>query len=345
MDVLLEQGVKDVLVVAIGGGGDVASAAMLALALRRLGMKSTVATIVWERFVYDPLPGPVRMNEMVNLSKVFEHSAVVGESSYAVRGGRKVLFQAANASIALGEPVGVIDLWEGAEGMRKGIDELMSWWGAEAVVGVDVGGDVLAEGHEEDLWSPLADFVGLAALSQVKSSFLAVHSLGSDGELSQRYLLERISKVASAGGLLGGRVMNANDAASLRKILEHVRSEASRISLLAFEGFYGEVPMRMGSRSAEVSPLSIVTFVLDPRSVISAGTSAELLRSTTSLEEARTKLNEAGIYTELDLEEDLWREYGPLAQGIDGERLLEVRSRGRLAVSMRKRKNALQGGG
>jgi hypothetical protein len=63
---------KHVLFAALGGGGDVASAAMLALAARRLGLRSHVASVVWERLPIDPVPGPVRFSEVVNAKRVGE---------------------------------------------------------------------------------------------------------------------------------------------------------------------------------------------------------------------------------------------------------------------------------
>lgn len=294
------------LFVALGGGGDVASAAMLALAARRLGIKSHVASIIWERLPIDPIPGPVRLNEVVGAMRIGERALMVTKDSRALRGGRTIAFQAANVSKVLGEPIGIVDVASGCVGVRKGLEELSAYLGCDAIVGVDVGGDVLASGFEEELWSPLADFIGLAALKDF-NGVLAVHSPGSDGELSPEYVLRRIALAAERGGYLGARGVTLEDLENLERILEHAESEASRATLLAARGVYGEVEIRRGSRTVHVTPLSMITFFL--KSSVAAELNSLILEllSTTSIEEARRRLNEKRVYTELDLEEDAYK--------------------------------------
>lgn len=294
------------LFVALGGGGDVASAAMLALAARRLGIKSYVASIIWERFPIDPIPGPVRLDEVVNAMKIGDKAIMVTKDSRALRGGRTIAFQAANTSKVLGEPIGVVDVASGCVGVRKGLEELSTYLGCDVIVGVDVGGDVLASGFEEELWSPLADFIGLAALKDVEG-VLAVHSPGSDGELNQEYVLKRVALVTEHGGYLGARGVTLEDIENLEKILEHVESEASRVTLLAAKGAYGKVEIRRGSRTVHVTPLNMITFFLKSSVVAGLNPLISELSNTTSIEEARRKLNEKKIYTELDLEEDVYK--------------------------------------
>jgi hypothetical protein len=81
----------------------------------------------------------------------------------------------------------------------RALREIASVEGVDCIIGVDVGGDSLASGSEEELWSPLADWVELAAVARL-SGVLAAHSPGSDGELSQSYVISRIDKVAARGG-------------------------------------------------------------------------------------------------------------------------------------------------
>jgi len=316
---------KCVLFAALGGGGDVASAAMLALAARRLGLKSYVASVVWERFPIDPIPGPVRVCEIVNAKRVGERALMVTEESRAVRGGRTIAFQAANASRALGEPVWALDVASGPVGVRRGLEELSAELGYDVVVGVDVGGDVLATGFEEELWSPLADFIGLAALKELKG-ILAVHSPGSDGELRQENVLRRIALAAERGGYLGARGATPEDVESLERILEHVESEASRATVLAARGAYGLVEIRRGSRTVFVTPLNTITFFLSSEVVAQLNPLIAEIASAASIEEARRKLNERGVYTELDLEEDTY-ELVKSGREVSGEALKELKRR------------------
>lgn len=126
---------------------------------------------------------------------------------------------------------------------------------------------------------------------------------------------------------MGGRFMSKEDAEVLEKVLEHVESEASRVSLLAYKGLRGRLSMRMGSRAVDVTLLSTATFFLDARTVASTIGPLGGLAQARSLEEARRALNDLGIYTELDLEEDLAR-LGVDPARLSGDTLTEVRRRG-----------------
>ena len=325
MEYILRNKFRRILIVALGGGGDVATAAMLALALRRLGVESRVVSVAWERYVVDPIPGPIRLEDIRGGRFVGKYSMLVNSGSRAVRGGRETVFQAVKVSKILGEEIGVVDLFRGVLGVREGVKELMNFFDADLVIGVDVGGDILATGYEEDLWSPLADFIGLASLRDL-GGLLAVHSLGGDGELSQEYLLKRISLIAERKGFLGARGMTYEDYEVLKEILGIVESEASRTSLIAFEGFHGELGMREGSRRSIINIINTLTFFLDPKIVASLNPFINDLSKTTSIYEAREILNRHGVFTELDLEENIY-ELLRNNQIITGETLLMIKRR------------------
>ncbi|MEM4470184.1 MAG: DUF1152 domain-containing protein [Desulfurococcaceae archaeon] len=325
MDCILRPGMR-VLLVAIGGGGDVASTAVLKRSLKDINVDCILASIAWERYVYDPLPGPVRLSEIRNYVDSGEYYVAITGESYAIRGEKKLVFQAAKVARLLGEKMYIIDLYGGVEGYTRALEEITLKDGLDLVIGVDVGGDSLATGCEEDLWSPLADWMGLAALSRVRG-ILAVHSPGSDGELDQEYLLERIDNYARKGGLLAVRSMCARDAKFLEEVLKDINSEASAIPLMAYRGVRGDVELRKGSRRVKVTLLNTFTFFLDAFMVVNSIEPVKGLRYTKSLEEAVKLVNSYGIYTELNLEEDLAK-LGVKPEEITGGLLIEVRKRG-----------------
>lgn len=327
MEFLAGRGARRVLVLGMGGGGDVTSAAMLAYAMRRSGLWVSLASIAWERYVHDPCPGPIRLSEVVNAVWRGDHAILINERSKAIRGGREVLFEAVRVSKALNEPIYVIDIAGGFHGYRRGLNEVLDATGADVVIGVDVGGDVLALGHEEDLWSPLADWLGLAVVSETRDGLIAVHSPGSDGELGQEYVLSRVDRLAARGGLVGVRCMSREDAELLDTLRTHVKSEASIIALLAFRGLRGEVAIRGGSRTVKVNFLSTLTFFLEAAVVAEEAKPLAQLKRTSSIEEANDVLNAFGIYTELDLERDL-AAMGVEPGRVDGKLLLRVREHG-----------------
>ena len=291
---------------AIGGGGDVATAAMLSLALRRHGFKSYVGSVVWERYVVDPTPGPIRFDDVLGGKYIGNYSILVDGRVKAVKGGREVVFQAVNTAKVLKEPVAIVDISKGVYGVWKGLEEVLSYFGCDSVLSVDVGGDVLATGFEDELWSPLADFIGLTATTKVKG-VIAVHSPGSDGELSQEYVLSRISLIARHNGYLGIRAVDHEDIKNLEMLLELVESEASRVTLLAYRGDYGFIELRGGSRRTYITPLNLLTFLLKSEKVYELNPVAKTLEDTKDVDEARKKLNSLGITTELDLEEEIYK--------------------------------------
>ncbi len=320
---------KKVLFLGIGGGGDVVTAAILALSFERCGGEAVIGSIVWERFVHDPMPGPIDFAEIRNVEKLDTGLALVDRDSYAVRGDRIVIPQAARVARALGRKVLVVDVRHGATGMARSLERALDILSLDVVVGVDVGGDVVAKGFEEDLWSPLADAIGLAALARLgdERAILALASPGADGELPQHYVLKRISEIAARGGLLGDYVLSSEDCAYLEKVLSEARSEASSIPLRAARGVWGYTPIRNGTRMVLVSPINAVVFFLKPSSCL-VDSVARLVYESTGIEEANRLLNAAGIYTELNLERDIAE---LVARGVDlsSVNLLELRERRR----------------
>ena len=330
-------GCARVLFVAVGGGGDAVTAAMLALAARREGLESFTASIVWERFSVDPVPGPIPLEELRGAERVGEFSAAVNGDTVAVRRGRRIAIQAANVARALNEKVYVVDAYRGARGIAQGLRELVELLGVDAVVGVDVGGDVVALGYEEELWSPLADSMGLAAVATTPAEgiekVLAIHSPGADGELPPEYVLRRVASIAAIGGLRGARGITLQDIGVLERILRYAHSEASRVQLEAFRGGFGEALIRGGSRRVRLSPLQTITFFLDALKALALAPLAQLVIGTDSVFDARRVLNSVGVYTELDLEEDVYRFVEEHGREPTPREVLEMRRAGRLRLT------------
>lgn len=319
---------RSYLVIGVGGGGDVVSAAILAHILRRMGLNIVVGSIVWERFTIDPTPGPIPLDSIIDCREISRYACMVNPSTYALRRGKRIVFQAVNVSRALGEEIAVVDVSGGVDSYWRGVMTILDYYGLDGVIGVDVGGDILAYGLEEELWSPLADALGLAVLNRFDESYLIVHSLGSDGELPLEYLLKRLSTIISKKGLVGIIGLTLNEKSLLEKILYYAYTEASKIQLLALQGYYGEYSIRRGSRKVMVNPYSLVSFILKPHIVYSESLIARVVDKTNSILEAKEKLNKLGVYTEYDLEEDLLKE-NIEPEYLSGDDILRIREYGR----------------
>ena len=66
LETLLKRGAH-ALVIGVGGGGDVVGALATARFLEFCGLHFTLGGLPWERFVYDPLPGPRQLLEVRNV--------------------------------------------------------------------------------------------------------------------------------------------------------------------------------------------------------------------------------------------------------------------------------------
>ncbi len=329
---------RRVIVFAIGGGGDVASAALNAAWLEARGVDAVLAAIPWERLSVDGCPGPLHPGEIIGASPVGA-AWEARPGCVALRSCNLRVFapQVCRVASILGRSVYLVDAWRGAAGVAEALADIASLTGAEAVLAVDVGGDVLAEGLEESLWSPLADSIGLAASASTGlPAVVAVHSPGADGELPLGYILERLGDVAAAGGLRGARMVTGRELLLLEELLRGgLVTEAGLAQLLAARGARGVFSLRGGTRRVDLTVLQALVFYLDARVLHRLSPLSRRVEGTRSLEEARRRLNEACVYTELDLEEDLWHDI--LAAGRADPAAVRARGRRRLLASCLER--------
>ena len=298
-----------VLVVSTGGGGDAGSAAAYAEIMARRGARVAVAALPWERYVRDPCPGPIPLTAVQGAEPLGPGLArVLPGRCLATRCGR-VLEPAACAAarVLRGTPVYLLEGWLGPLGLAAALEEAASLHGCEALLVFDVGGDVLACGCEEGLWSPLGDSLGLAAARHTSlwgDTVVAVHSPGADGELSWDEVLAYAALAASMDGYRWLRGIASRERHVFEEILSTVYTEAGTIALEALRGAYGEKPIRGGTRRLRVDLCKAATLFLDAPAVYSWAAARHIERAS-SLEEARRMLNSLGVYTELDLEEDI----------------------------------------
>jgi hypothetical protein len=181
------------------------------------------------------------------------------------------------------------------------------------LVGIDVGGDSLAEGHEPGLRSPLADSIMLAAFAELEKrdrrTLWGVFGYGSDGELSVDEIEFALSRIAAAGGLLGGWSLTPQIAAELERIIQTVPTEASAIPLRCLRGGWGEQKIRGGERSVRLTPLTALTFFVSTRVIFETlSRPARAVQRSCSLAEANQALHALGIKTELDLESERYHQ-------------------------------------
>ncbi len=327
---------RRVLVFGAGGGGDVVGALYMYLKVRKMGGKPVLGAVVWERFSVDPYPGPIPLESMIDVEPIGDSAALVTGSSYAVRFGREIRPQLIRAAGLIGERALFIDVSRGADGVRRALETARELLGVEVSIAVDVGGDILALGCEESLWSPLADSVSLAGLHSAAGldKAVAVHGPGSDGELPTELVLAYVADVAGRHGLIGIYGIEADEVDVLQRAVNEIVTEASLIPLLAFKGERGPRRMREGSRSVNLSPVLATTYLLDVDAVYERSPLAKLVDGTKGISQARQALNSRCVYTELDLEYDLFQ-----LRGATSERPINVTDIRREGISRLVRSN------
>jgi len=298
------------LVIGVGGGGDVVGAFVAARFLEFCGLEFLLGGLSWERSVYDPIPGPRKLSETRNVRALHPFAWMANAETQTVTG---VYYAESRMAAALGREILLLDINGGVTGVVNGIETAMRELQADLLVGIDVGGDSLAEGHEPGLRSPLADSIMLAAFAELEKrdrrTVWGVFGYGSDGELSVDEIEFALSRVGAAGGLLGGWSLTPQIAAELERIIQTVPTEASAIPLRCLNGGWGEQKIRGGERSVRLTPLTALTFFVSTTVVFETlSRPAQAVQRSGSLAEANQALHTLGIKTELDLESERYHQ-------------------------------------
>jgi hypothetical protein len=296
------------LVIGMGGGGDVVGALATAEYARIYdGAQPIVGGVTWERRPIDPVPGPRAAAEIVDADQLAPGVLLAGPQT-RVR-DRDVYFAESRMAQVLGEPTLLVDINDGPETVADGLAGAADKLDRDLIVFVDVGGDLLAQGDEPGLRSPLCDALMLAAAARLAASgtpvLAAIFGVGCDAELTPDEVLARLSEVAAAGGFGGARGLTDRVAQRLEQTMELVPTEASAQAVRAYRGASGVATIRGGTRTLELSPLAALTFYLDVEVTMRAtGRLAAALADAANLREANAALNALGVRTELDLESE-----------------------------------------
>ncbi len=294
------------LVLGVGGGGDIVGALATARFLEFCGLSFYLGGLPWERSLYDPFPGPRPLKDLRHVKVLHPHAWLVSRHTQTHDG---ILFTESEMARIYGWEILHIDLWGGVHGATAGIEAAAKALKADLVVGVDVGGDSLAQGGEAGLRSPLADSIMLAALAQLENrgygTLWGVFGYGSDGELTPQEIEAALAVVAQKGGFLGAWGLTPQVVEEMERVTQRVPTEASAIPLKCAKGARGTKYIRQGQRQVTLTPLTVLTFYLCPLVVFTAlSKPAQALAHSLSLEEANEALHALGMKTELDLERE-----------------------------------------
>lgn len=280
------------IAIAAGGGGDAVTAAVLARKLPDLDV-AAIMSFSWDRLMIDPVPGPRRAADFEGL---IDHGGVHELTPAAsLRTGGESTLPRLTRNIDL--PILLIDIGAGVTGLAGQIVKAAAVFGADEVVVVDVGGDIIAAGHEPGLRSPLADSAVLAAaVASGLPSHILVAGVGLDGELSTGEANRRLARFEAREVA----VLTPSDVVAFAPVWGWHPSEANGLLASAANGWRGSVETQRDS-VVRIDDLSTHVYR------VSAGPVAEdslaaLLLTTNTLTDIEDLLRDRRGYSDVDIE-------------------------------------------
>ncbi|WP_194838535.1 DUF1152 domain-containing protein [Nocardia sp. XZ_19_369] len=284
------------IAIAAGGGGDVVAASVLAQRLRHRFDVVAIMSYSWDRLIVDPTPGPRGLGDFDGLTSHHELVAQVTVSTVLRGPGRSTLPPLAHY---VGCPLLLMDPVGGVAGLAAQFGAASRVFGAQTLLVVDVGGDILAEGTEAGLRSPLADSMSLAAA--VRSGLglhLLVAGLGLDGELTPPELTSLLQR----HGATEVAELGAADVTRFAEVWNWHPSEASGLLCVAADGWRGRVETQRDAL-IDITDDATIVYEVDAYGVAANSLAANLI-ATTSLADAEQRVRTRRGYSDIDIERD-----------------------------------------
>ncbi|MFJ9522491.1 DUF1152 domain-containing protein [Kitasatospora sp. NPDC101801] len=307
------------LLIAAGGGGDAIATSLVHAALYGAGTPALVLTYAWERLVVDPVPGPRRPAD-------FTGTVAAGPGVHLVTPGTAPRPPAGSLlprlAGELGPELGLLDPYEGAEGLARQIRAAARYCGADRVDVVDVGGDVVADGTEPTLRSPLGDALALAGCAAAGlPATVYVAGPGLDSEVPEALLLPRLGTAAFA--------LTDRHTAVVDGVFDWHPSEASALLVAAARGVRGVCGTRDAPQPVLLGPASAGVHRLPLARALELNPLARALAGSTDLAQAEAACAAVCGFSEIARERDRARALPPepsavrAAGGDPGERFAD----------------------
>ncbi|MEV6803337.1 DUF1152 domain-containing protein [Streptomyces sp. NPDC051132] len=282
------------LIVAAGGGGDAVAAVMLHAALYGDGDPVVIFTYAWDRLPIDPVPGPRGPGNFSGLEPVTRSVWSVPATARPVAPAGSTLPRLA---AELRHTFALLDPHHGAEGITRQLEELVEHLSPRSVDLLDVGGDILAEGDEPTLRSPLADALTLAACCQVNAPIrLLVAGPGLDGEIPADELRPLLGPLV--------HTFTARDVEVIGEVLEWHPSEATAMLAATARGVRGVCEVRDAGLPVPLTDEGPTVHEVDLDEAVGRNRLARALMTTAALDEAEAYSREICGFSEIDYERD-----------------------------------------
>ena len=280
------------LIVAAGGGGDAVAAAMLDAALYGGESPAVVLTYAWDRLLIDPVPGPRGPANFTGLRPLTRSVQTVPADATPIAPAGSTLPRLATE---LPQTFALIDPHHGAEGIVRQLEELIQHLEPDSVDLLDVGGDILAQGDEPTLRSPLADALTLAACCELNFPVrLLVAGPGLDGELPAEALRDRMGPLALT--------LTAEHVQPVSSVLEWHPSEATAMLAAAARGARGSCEVRDAGLPVPLTDEGPLVHQADLDEALNRNQLARAILATENLHEVEQYSREICGFSEIDYE-------------------------------------------
>ncbi|MFA9409107.1 MAG: DUF1152 domain-containing protein, partial [Candidatus Dadabacteria bacterium] len=127
---------KKALLIGIGGGGDIVGTIPTADLLQMFDIECVYGGLSWERFTYDPMPGPRTFEETKNVRQLNDVVWYANKDSVTITGAR---FAESGFSEVIGEETLLVGINSGPDAIAEGLLDAAHKLEADLIIGVDVG--------------------------------------------------------------------------------------------------------------------------------------------------------------------------------------------------------------
>ncbi|MEU5095875.1 DUF1152 domain-containing protein [Streptomyces sp. NPDC020996] len=294
------------LIVAAGGGGDAVAAAMLHAALYGDDDQAVILTYAWDRLIVDPLPGPRGADSFTGLEPLTRSVWSVPATAQPIApAGSTLPWLAAEVP----QTFALLDPHHGAEGLTRQLEELVDHLAPRSIDLLDVGGDILAQGDEPTLKSPLADALTLSACCQVDAPIrLLIAGPGLDGEVSPDDLRPLLGRLV--------HTFTSKDVEAISTVLEWHPSEATAMLAATARGVRGICEVRDAGLPVLLTDEGATVHEVDLDDAVSRNSLARAIMTTATLDEAEANSREICGFSEVDYERNkaAWLTERPLTK-------------------------------
>lgn len=265
---------------------------MLAAAMPELGVVA-IMSYSWDRFMIDPAPGPRVRADFDGLIDRGGVAEIPGTAALLI--GQSTLPRLADS---IRQPLLLLDAAEGAAGLAEQMCCAAAVFDASELIVIDVGGDILGEGHEPGLRTPLADSLSLAAAVQSGIPVRAfVAGPGLDGELSPAEVHSRLDRLEARQAA----VLRPRDALPFNSIWSWHPSEANALLSAAAAGWRGTVQTQRNS-AVTLTDNAANIYEVSARRLVDSSLASVLLGATSFEQAERLLRDRRNGRSELDIE-------------------------------------------